>query len=88
MDHSQTIGGNTAKLLGRYIPPPCFGTPGPVAQQIASSLLIKSLWSKLRGRNKLYLAKFCFFSSTMNTGKNRNLLCSYQRIFQREKMVK
>ena len=28
VDHSQTIGGNTAKLLGRYIPPvpPGFGT--------------------------------------------------------------
>ena len=29
VDHTQTIGGNTAKLLGRYIPshPPHFGTP-------------------------------------------------------------
>ena len=29
VDHSQTIGGDTAKLLGGYIPPspPCFGTP-------------------------------------------------------------
>ena len=26
MDHSQTIGGDTAKLLGGYIPPG-FGTP-------------------------------------------------------------
>ena len=29
VDHSQTIGGDTAKLLGGYIPPspPSFGTP-------------------------------------------------------------
>ena len=29
VDHSQTIGGDTARLWGEYIPPspPCFGTP-------------------------------------------------------------
>ena len=32
VDHSQTIGGDTAKVLGGYIPPspPCFGTPASV----------------------------------------------------------
>ena len=32
VDHTQTIGGDTVKLLGGYIPPssfPGFGTPGP-----------------------------------------------------------
>ena len=32
VDHSQTIGGDAAKLLGGYIPPSpsCFGTPDTV----------------------------------------------------------
>ena len=33
VDHGQIIGGETVKLLGRYIPPG-FDTPGPSAMKI------------------------------------------------------
>ena len=43
VDRTQTIGGDTAKLLGGYIPhpppPPGFGTPGHTAQQIYNLFL-------------------------------------------------
>ena len=40
MDHSQTIGGDTAKLFGGYIPPshPCFGTPPTITSLDVTSV--------------------------------------------------
>ena len=54
VDHTQAIGGDTVKLLGRCIPhsPPGFGTPaiiwmpGPLTRKLAHYIILCTLWCK------------------------------------------
>ena len=75
VDHSQTIGENTAKLLGEIYPPipSCFGTPARNAYFCQSDrykldekeFMLASLEFMLYGRFS-YSSLFCFFCSKLN----------------------